>query len=166
MRLDIDERGRRILGEIAAGPHDAGWQGIACVVKQLGAGIAEKRAVHVEHVGESEGADAVARTRVDADQRWLEARRVATLAGLGRRDDRQMVGVGLPPETLGIQPLLQTEWTADPGLKSIGKSGPVVEFAPRQQAVGGVLERVTGLWVVELIVQTGADDRGNQVVQG
>src|SRR6266851_398681 len=100
--------------EEAATADDGGWQWIARGVEQLGTGIAEKCAIHVQGIGQTEGADAVASTRIDADQRQIKASRMATFAGLGRRDDGQVVRVGFPPETLDIQPLLQTERTVDP----------------------------------------------------
>src|SRR5258708_40216007 len=147
MRRDVDEQRRRIAGEVAATAYNIRWQWVARGVEQLRAGIAKKRAVHVEVVGEVERADAVAGTGVDAIERQVETSGVATFARLWRRDDGQMVRVGFPPETLRIQPLLQTERTVDPRLKTACESRPVRRCEPYQQAICGALAHVAKLRV-------------------
>src|SRR6266849_4184651 len=93
VRRDVDQRRRRIAGEVAASAYNIRWQWVARGVEQLRAGIAKKRAVDVEVVGEVERADAVAGTGVDAIERQIEASGVATFARLWRWNDGQMVGV-------------------------------------------------------------------------
>src|SRR5688572_11239228 len=71
----------------------------------------------------------------------------------------------LPGKALVVRPGLQAEGAIDPGGAAISEGGPVVGLAPDQQSAGGPLETVAIFRIVVLVLEAGANDVRNQVME-
>lgn len=76
-----------------------------------------------------------------------------------------MVRIGFPGKALRVEPLLDTVWAIDPGAIAIGEGGEVIGFAPDEEAVSGCLEGIAVDWIVLFVIEAGADDGREKVVQ-
>lgn len=69
-----------------------------------------------------------------------------------------MLRIGFPGEALGIEAYEYAGAGGDPGTVAIGESSLVVRFSPDEKTIGGVLNGISGSWIVLLVVEAAPDD--------
>src|SRR5258708_601648 len=103
MRRCSDRRWWRVTPKVAAAANYGGWQWIAGFVQQVGAGVAEERARHVEGGGEAERAHQIACARIHPHERQAESSRVTAFARRWWRVYGKALRVGFPPQALVVR---------------------------------------------------------------